>query len=91
MATRSGPQSPNRSNYSCRNVSNWIIAAKRNITDDTLKNSRRKTGYSYFRVFGDAGEFKGDDAIIGDDPNKPDVFNTLNEQDANEEGDKGDI
>jgi hypothetical protein len=74
-----------------RNVSNWIVAAERNITNDTLKNSWRKTGYFYFGVFSDAGEFKGDDAIIGDNLNKPDVFDTLNEQDANEEGDEGDI
>ncbi len=73
-------------------VANWIVAAKTNITDDTLKNSWRKTGYSYFGVLGGDGEFEGDDAMVGDNPNKPDaiIFNELNEHDSNEGGD-GDV
>jgi hypothetical protein len=43
-----------------RDVANWIIAAEKNITDDTLKNSWRTFGYSYFGVFGDDGEFEED-------------------------------
>jgi hypothetical protein len=49
-------------------VSDWIIAAEKNVTDETLKNAWRKTGYSYFGVFLPDGEFDGDDAMIGDDP-----------------------
>ncbi len=43
-------------------------------------------------VFGDDGEFDGDDAMVGDDSNKANaiVFNELNEHDANE-GDDGDV
>jgi hypothetical protein len=55
-----------------RDVSDWILTAERNITDETIKNSWRKTGYSYFGVFESDGEFQGDDAIVGDDPNEPD-------------------
>ena len=51
-----------------RDVSDWIIAAEKNVTDETLKNAWRKTGYSYFGVFLPDGEFDGDDAMIGDDP-----------------------
>ena len=67
-----------------RNVANWIVAAEANIIDDTLKNSWRKTGYSYFGVFGGDGEFEGDDAMVGDDPNEPDaiVFNKLNDEEG---------
>ena len=51
-----------------RDVSDWIIAAEKNVTDETLKNAWRKTGYSYFGVFLPDGEFDGDNAMIGDDP-----------------------
>jgi len=51
-----------------RDVSDWIIAAEKNVTNETLKNAWRKTGYSYFGVFLPDGEFDGDDAMIGDDP-----------------------
>ncbi len=56
----------------CHDVSDWIITAERNITNEPIKNSWRKTGYSYFGVFQRNGEFEGDDAIVGNDPNKPD-------------------
>jgi hypothetical protein len=75
----------------CRDVANWIVAAKRNITDDILKNSWRQTRYSYFGVFGDAGEFERDDAMVGDDPKEPDVFDRLKEHDADEECDDGEV
>ncbi len=73
----------------CRNVANWIVAAEMNITDNTLKNSWRKTGYSYFGVFGGDGEFEGADAMVGDNPNEPDAiaFNELNEHASDEGGD----
>ncbi len=66
-----------------RDVANWIVAAEANIIDDTLKNSWRKTGYSYFGVFGGNGELEGDDTMVGNDPNEPDaiVFNELNDED----------
>jgi hypothetical protein len=38
-------------------VANWIVAAE------------RKTKYSYFGVFGDGGEFEGDNAMVGNNPN----------------------
>ena len=44
-------------NTTRRDVANWIVAAAANIVDDTLKNSWRKTGYSYFGVFSPDGEF----------------------------------
>ena len=67
-----------------RDIANWIVAAAANIVDDTLKNLWRKTGYSYFGVFGDDGEFDGDDAMVGDDPNEPDaiIVNELNEEEG---------
>jgi len=55
-----------------RNVTDWIIAAQKNVTDETLKNAWRKTGYSYFGAFAPDGQFEGDDAIVGDDPNEED-------------------
>lgn len=64
-------------------VANWIVAAESNITDDTLKNSWRKTGYSYFGVFGSDGEFEGDDAMVGDDPNELDVDNAIDFNELN--------
>jgi hypothetical protein len=53
----------------CRQVANWIISAKRNISNDTLKNAWKKTGYSYFGVFAENGVFAGEDAIVGDNLN----------------------
>jgi hypothetical protein len=50
-------------------MSDWIIAANKNATHETLKNAWRKTRCSYFGVFSPDGEFDGDDAMIGDDPN----------------------
>ena len=64
-----------------RNVSDWIIAAQKNVTDETLKNAWRKTGYSYFGVFTPDGQFEGDDAMVGDDP---DDERYPDEQDSNE-------
>ena len=50
-------------------VSNWIIAAEKAVTNKTIKNSWRKTGYAYFGVFSpDGEEFIGDGAIVGNDP-----------------------
>ena len=46
----------------------WIIAAEKTVTAETMKNAWRKTGYSYFGVFTPDGEFEGDDAVVGDDP-----------------------
>jgi hypothetical protein len=57
-----------------RDVANWLVAAEANIINDTLKNSWRKTGYSYFGVFGGDGEFKGADAMV--------VFNELNDEEG---------
>ncbi len=52
-----------------RDVSNWIIAPEKAVTDETIKNSWRKTGYSYFGVFSPNGEeFAGDNVIAGNDP-----------------------
>jgi hypothetical protein len=65
----------------CRDVSDWIIAAEKNVTDETLKNAWRKTGYSYFGEFTPNGKFEGDDAMVGDDPE--DECNP-GEQDPNE-------
>ncbi len=63
-------------------VSDWIIAAENNVTDNTHKNSWRKTGYSYFVVFLCNGDFEGDDAIVTDDPNQPDNVEFGNGDDA---------
>ena len=63
-------------------MSDWIIAADNNVTDDTRRNSWRKTGYSYFGVFRCNSDFEGDDAIVGDDPNQPDHFEFGNGGDA---------
>ena len=57
-----------------RLVADWIIAADKNVSENTRVNSWRKTGYSYFGVFRSNGDFEGDDAIVGDDPNQPDDF-----------------
>ncbi len=51
-----------------RDMSDWIIAAEKNVTDETLKNACTKTGYSYFGEVTPDGEIKGDDAMVGDDP-----------------------
>ena len=42
------------------NASDWIIPAQKNITDETLKNAWKKTGYSYFGVFTPDGKFEGE-------------------------------
>jgi len=65
----------------CRNVSGWIIATQKNVTNETLKNAWRKTGYSYFEVFTPDGQFEGNDAMVGDDP---DDERYPDEQDSNE-------
>jgi hypothetical protein len=50
----------------------------------------------HFSVFGDDGEFEGDDTMIGDDPKEPntddaiELSNELNEPDA-DEGDGNDV
>jgi hypothetical protein len=62
-------------------VSDWIIAAEKKVTDETMKNAWRKRGYSYFGVFTPYGEFEGNDAVVGDDPK--DEGDTV-EQDTNE-------
>jgi hypothetical protein len=64
-----------------RNVSDWIIATQKKITNETLKYAWRKTGYSYFGVFTPDGQFEGDDAMVGDDP---DDERYPDEQDSNE-------
>jgi hypothetical protein len=65
-----------------RDIADWIIAAERNITNETLKNSSRKTGYSYFGVFHHDGEFEGDNRIVSDDPNEPDNIEFGSDADA---------
>ncbi len=49
-----------------RKVANWINAGECNISNNTLENVWKKTGYSYFGYIAEDGVFAGEGAIVRD-------------------------